>query len=244
MPFFQLSWEGCVWHRYCCTKVWEWGDAVIDVLDEIYCKSFITIALIINAHPGLMFTHSLSISSILQPFPWLRSDVRQALIPHSGFYCPLGRGLWMTPVLGSGSSTVMVPRHTELAIKLRGGSSQPCPLIHDFLFPCCHTQTLLPSWLLFQSIWWNVLLSLSSFPNSTAPLSGQGLNRAGPKGFCSPCLSSQTPCRSWGTLPWAQHILPARHRIDFPLSRAILWWLWGQFHLGSCSTVDDHGNVS
>lgn len=38
----------------------------------------------------------------------------------------------MTPVLGSGSSTVMVPRHTELAIKLRGGSSQACPLIHDF----------------------------------------------------------------------------------------------------------------
>lgn len=32
---------------------------------------------------------------------------------------------------------------------------------------------------------WNILLSLSPFHNSTAPLSGQGLNKAKPKGFCS-----------------------------------------------------------
>lgn len=138
----------------------------------------------------------------------------------------------------------LVPCHTELGIKLRGAGSHRCPLIHVFLFPCCDTEALLPSWLLFQNIWWNILLSLSSFPNSTAPLSGQGLNKASPKGFCSPCLSRQTLCRSWGTLPWAQHILPARHRIDFPLSRALSWWCWEQFHLGSCSAVDGHGNVS
>lgn len=49
----------------------------------------------------------------------------------------------MTPVLGSRS-------HTELGIKLRGAGSQPCTLIPVFLLPCCHTQTLLPSWLLFD----------------------------------------------------------------------------------------------
>lgn len=122
-------------------KVWEWGDAVIDVLDEIYCKSLITIALIINAHPGLMFTHSWSISSILQPFQAAQEQCQhRPSLTTVDFIALWGGSLWMTPVLGSRS-------HTELGIKLRGAGSQLCPLIHVFLFPCCHTQTLLPSWL-------------------------------------------------------------------------------------------------
>lgn len=114
----------------------SWGDTVIDVLDEIYCKSLITIASIINEHPGLMLTHSLSISSILQPFQAAqeRCEHRPSLTTVD-FIALWGGGLWMTPVLGPRS-------HTELEIKLRAAGSQPCPLIHVFLFLSFFVTTL------------------------------------------------------------------------------------------------------